>query len=666
MRIGVDTGGTFTDFVRIDAKGLSTHKVRSTPDDPSRAILEGLAALGLDVSGHAAATTSHDDVVHGSTVATNAVLERRGAKVALVATAGFEDVIHIGRQTRPELYNIFVKPRVPLVGRGLVFGVRERLDANGDVITALDPAEVDRLAAAITASGADIVAVCLLHSYVNASHEQIVAERLRAAGIVVCTSADVLPEYREFERWSTTVVNAYVTPLMDRYLGRLQAAIGSAASLAIMQSNGGSISAGAARAQAVRTVLSGPAAGVVGAKAVAATAGFTHVISFDMGGTSTDVSLIDNAIRTTTDARVGDFPVRVPVIDIHTVGAGGGSIAAIDSGGALRVGPRSAGAQPGPACYGVGTELTVTDANLLLGRLDPAFFFGGRMALDLARATTAAEPLARELGLSVADLAEGVVRVANANMERAIRVVSVERGHDPRDFSLLAFGGAGGMHACEIAEALEMKTVIVPRQAGVLSALGMLVADVTKDYSASVLKRASELTPRDIDARFKPLLTRAATDLTAEGFTGTRAVSTRWIDVRYVGQSYEITLPYTPGYRAAFDRVHGKTYGYANADRAVEVVNLRVVASGLADKPRLPKARSLSTSKPKPVAVRKARFSGRVHQTATYQWEQLAAGARARGPAVIMGAEATAVIPPGWAFHVDRMGNVICGRASRG
>lgn len=664
MRIGVDTGGTFTDFVRIDAEGLSTHKVRSTPDDPSRAILEGLAALGLGVS-VSASRKSHDDVVHGSTVATNAVLERRGAKVALVATAGFEDVIHIGRQTRPELYNIFVKPRVPLVDRGLVFGVTERLDFRGEVVTPIDLTALDALAGRIRASGAEIVAVCLLHSYVNDRHEQMVAEKLRAAGLTVCTSAEVLPEYREFERWSTTVVNAYVTPLMDRYLGRLQDALGRAASLAIMQSNGGSISAAAARAQAVRTVLSGPAAGVVGAKEVAAAAGFRHVISFDMGGTSTDVSLIDDAIQTTNDARVGDFPVRVPVIDIHTVGAGGGSIASIDTGGALRVGPRSAGAQPGPACYGVGTELTVTDANLLLGRLDPAFFFGGRMVLDRARAESAAAPLAAALKLSIGDVAEGVVRVANANMERAIRVVSVERGHDPRDFSLLAFGGAGGMHACEIAEALEMKTVIVPRQAGVLSALGMLVADVTKDYSASVLRRASELTPKDLDRRYQPLLKQAAKDLASEGFRGAKAVSTRWIDVRYVGQSYEITLPFTQNYRAAFDRVHGKTYGYSNPDRSVEVVNLRVVASGKADKPRLPRARVMKTSTPLPVATRTARFGGRSHKTATYQWEKLAAGARANGPAVIMGAEATAVIPPGWAFHVDRQGNVICARTSR-
>jgi N-methylhydantoinase A/oxoprolinase/acetone carboxylase beta subunit len=664
MRIGVDTGGTFTDFVRLDSRGLSTHKVRSTPDDPSRAILEGLAALELDMHADAVAA-GHHEVVHGSTVATNAVLERKGARVALVATAGFEDVIHIGRQTRPELYNIFVKPRVPLVERGLVFGVRERLDATGAVVTPLDLAPLDRVVEGIRSAAADIVAVCLLHSYVNPEHEQMVAARLRAAGITVCTSADVLPEYREFERWSTTVVNAYVTPLMDRYLGRLQSSLDRAASLGIMQSNGGSISAGAARAQAVRTVLSGPAAGVVGAREVAAAAGFRRVISFDMGGTSTDVSLIDHRIAHATDTCVGDCPVRMPVVDIHTVGAGGGSIAVVDSGGALRVGPQSAGAEPGPACYGSGTEFTVTDANLLLGRLDPAYFFGGRMTLDVGRAAAAAGRLAAQLQLPVAELAEGVIRVANANMERAIRVVSVERGHDPRDFSLLAFGGGGGMHACEIAEALEVHTVIVPRHAGVLSALGMLVAEVTRDYSASVLRRAHEVTAGDLDARYRPLLKRASRDLAAEGFSRARAVLTRWIDVRYAGQSYEITLPYSAAYRQAFDRLHGKTYGYANPARAVEVVNVRVVASGRADKPRLPRARRLTGSTPIPAAVRRARFGGTLLKTPTYQWETLAAGARARGPAVIMGAEATAVVPPGWAFHVDRLGNVICARTSR-
>jgi N-methylhydantoinase A/oxoprolinase/acetone carboxylase beta subunit len=310
-----------------------------------------------------------------------------------------------------------------------------------------------------------------------------VARALKAAGWAVCSSHEVLPEYREFERWSTTVVNAYVTPLMDRYLARLEKGLGRSR-LSIMQSNGGSISAKAARAQAVRTVLSGPAAGVVGAREVARQAGFRRVITFDMGGTSTDVSLVDDEVGMTTDSTIGDFPIRLPVIDIHTVGAGGGSIAFVDTGGALRVGPRSAGAVPGPACYGEGTDLTVTDANLLVGRLDPEFFLGGQMPLDEPRAREAAATLAASLSLGIPDVAEGVIRVANANMERAIRVVSVERGHDPREFALVAFGGAGGMHACEIAAELEITTVIVPRHAGVLSALGMLLADVTRDYSA--------------------------------------------------------------------------------------------------------------------------------------------------------------------------------------
>ncbi|MCC7186403.1 MAG: hydantoinase/oxoprolinase family protein, partial [Acidobacteria bacterium] len=506
-RLGIDTGGTFTDFVQLTAAGLVVHKQRSTPDDPSRAILEGIQRL--------TGGTGEADVVHGSTVATNAVLERKGARVALVATRGFEDVLKIGRQTRPELYNVFVAPRPPLVEPHLTFGIAERLDAAGNVLESVVEDDIDQLARVLHDRKVEMVAVCLLHSYANPVHEQQVALLLRQSGLVVCTSHEVLPEYREFERWSTTVVNAYVTPLMERYLKTLEQALPRR--LSIMQSNGGCISAGAARAQAVRTVLSGPAGGVVGAKAVAEAAGLTRVIGFDMGGTSTDVSLIDGAIARTTDSRVGDFPVRLPVIDIHTVGAGGGSIAYLDTGGALRVGPRSAGATPGPGCYGVGEELTVTDANLLLGRLDPDYFLGGRMAIDRARTDRVAAALARQTGLSVPELSEGIVRVANANMERAIRVVSVERGHDPRQFALVAFGGAGGMHACEIAEQLQMATVMVPRYAGVLSAFGMLVADVTKDYSASVLRASASLSLKDLERACAPLVEAGRAELQAEG-----------------------------------------------------------------------------------------------------------------------------------------------------
>jgi N-methylhydantoinase A/oxoprolinase/acetone carboxylase beta subunit len=675
LRIGVDTGGTFTDFVRLGADGLTVHKERSTPDDPSRAILSGIQ--------HLSGGESRADVVHGSTVATNAVLERKGARVALVATAGFEDVLRIGRQTRPKLYDIFVPPRRPLVDPDLTFGVPERLDASGDVLTPVDIAAVDRLAETLKARSVEVVAVCLLHSYVNPAHERQVAERLRGAGLEVCTSHEVLPEYREYERWSTTVVSAYVTPLIGRYLGALEARLGRSLAkeearlgrslakedaklgawrLRIMQSNGGSISAAAARAQAVRTVLSGPAAGVVGARAVARAAGFRRVISFDMGGTSTDVSLVDDAIAMTADSVIGDFPVRLPVIDIHTVGAGGGSIAAVDAGGALRVGPRSAGATPGPVCYGTGTEITVTDANLLLGRLDPDYFLGGRMALDVERVRRIAAEAAAQLKLSVPAFAEGIVRVANANMERAIRVVSVERGHDPREFALVAFGGAGGMHACEIAERLDIATVVVPRHAGVLSALGMLLADVAKDYSASVLARVDAISIAELAKRFGPLRRQAQRELGAEGFGPGRQHIERLVDVRYVGQSYEITLPFTPDFRKRFDRLHGRTYGYSNPARPTEVVNIRVKAAGLTDKPALPVAR-VRAVKARPAAIRPGRFGGKHVKVAFYRWEALAPGAHARGPAVVTGGEATIVVPPGFRFRIDKFGNLIAERA---
>jgi len=668
-RIGIDTGGTFTDFVQLTPKGLVVHKQRSTPDDPSRSILEGLRTLNPGTqNGLLDSWTSGPldfEIVHGSTVATNAVLERKGARVALVATRGFEDVLKIGRQTRPELYNIFVAPRPPLVEPHLTFGIAERLDASGAVLEPVVEEDVDQLARVLHDQHVDIVAVCLLHAYANPVHEQQVAHWLRQSGLTVCASHEVLPEYREYERWSTTVVNAYVTPIMSRYLLRLEEGLRTADRLSIMQSNGGCISAAAARAQAVRTVLSGPAAGVVGAKAVAEAAKLRRVIGFDMGGTSTDVSLIDGVIGRTTDSRVGDFPVRLPVIDIHTVGAGGGSIAYLDTGGALRVGPRSAGAAPGPVCYGIGEELTVTDANLLLGRLDPDYFLGGRMAIDRTRTERVAADLAKRAGLSVADLAEGIVRVANANMERAIRVVSVERGHDPRQFALVAFGGAGGMHACEIAEQLQMVTVMAPRHAGVLSALGMLVADVTKDYSASVLRASADLTVKELERMSAPLVAAARAALQAEGFGPSRQVIAVSVDVRYIGQSFEITLPLSGKYRDAFDREHGRTYGYSNPDRPTEVVNVRVTATGVTAKPTLPHTRARAAYRPAPSVFRPGRFGGRAFKVAFHRWDDLRPGARASGPAVVAGGEATVVIPPRWTFAVDGFSNILASLPGR-
>lgn len=657
IRIGVDTGGTFTDLVLLVPDGVAVHKVRSTPQDPSRAILEGIA----DLCAGAGLPSAAADVVHGSTVATNAVLERKGARVALVTTAGFEDVLRIGRQTRSELYNLRVQERRPIVESALCFGVPERIAADGSVLTPIDPGDLDALVPRLSTAGVTAVAVCFLHAYRNPAHEIAAADRLAAAGFAVSVSHRVLREYREFERWSTTAVDAYVTPLMATYLSALEAALGSSR-LRIMQSNGGSISAATARGNAVRTILSGPAAGAVGAHAVAGAAGYQRVISFDMGGTSTDVSLVDGALGTTTESTVGDFPVRLPVIDIHTVGAGGGSIACIDSGGSLRVGPRSAGAQPGPICYGTGQELTVTDANLLLGRLDPAYFLGGRMRLDADRVHEVARHMGATLGLSGVALAEGIVRVANANMERAIRVVSVQRGFDVREFALLAFGGAGGMHACEIAATLEISTVIVPRYAGVLSALGMLLADVTRHYSHTVLRRSDAVMADDLDVLFAPLEAQARAELRAEGFDGDALRIERSLDVRYVGQSYEIGVPVSPSYRQDFDSAHARLYGYANPVRATEIVNLRLVATGVTVKPPLPAACIERSAPAAPDHTAPARFGGRRVSTAFYRWDALPGGSVGEGPAVVAGAQATAVVPPGFRFRIDEWGNLVAAR----
>jgi N-methylhydantoinase A/oxoprolinase/acetone carboxylase beta subunit len=653
-RMGVDTGGTFTDLVLLANDALTVHKVRSTPNDPAQGILHGIREL--------TAGDALDDVVHGSTVATNAVLERKGARVGLLVTAGFEDILRIGRQTRPELYNLMVRPRVPLVDPALTRGVSERIAADGSVLVPIDDEGVRRAIDGFRAAAVEAVAVCFLHSYRNPAHEDHAAGLLAAAGLTVSVSHHVLREYREFERWSTTVVNAYVTPLMARYLATLEAALGGTR-LSIMQSNGGTIAALTARQEAVRTILSGPAAGVVGARAVGEMAGYERLITFDMGGTSTDVSLVDGRIGMTTESYVGHFPVRLPVIDIHTVGAGGGSIAYVDSGGALRVGPRSAGADPGPVCYGTGTELTVSDANLLLGRMHPDYFLGGRMPLDVGRTREIARAMGASLGMSELALADGIVRVANANMERAIRVVSVQRGFDPREFALLAFGGAGGMHACDIAETLEISTVIVPRYAGVLSALGMLLADVTKDYSATILRRTDQMTEDAMLELFEPLVSRAAEDLRREGFGHAQSLITRSVDVRYVGQAYEITVPFTPTYRDEFDRQHARLYGYSNPQRPTEVVNLRLTATGQTRKPALPRREITAHQRPQPWRTAPAAFGGRQTAAAVYRWEDLMPGTVAQGAAVIAGGQATVVIPPHFSFRVDEFGNVVAVRS---
>ena len=477
LTIGVDTGGTFTDLIYRNGKDIGTYKTLSTPQNPSEAVVQGISHIANSLGMGQDISDLNISIVHGSTVATNAILERKGVRTALVTNAHFTDIIEIGRQNRSRLYDLAYRKDRHIVPQELRFGVPGRVTSSGEVIEAFDREAASAIVDRIKASGAESVAVCFLFSFLEPDHERQMGNMLESLGLPVSLSHQILAEFREFERTSTTVVNAYVSPIMTRYLTDLKnAATGN--SLRIMQSNGGSISADTAMRESVRTILSGPAGGAVGAHKIGSMAGFDSLITFDMGGTSTDVSLMDKQLPLTLESSISGYPVKVPMIDIHTVGAGGGSIASLDSGGSLTVGPESSGAAPGPVCYGQGgTMVTVTDANLYLGRIVPERFLGGGMPLDKANARKAVEALASEISMEPLELAEGVLAVANTNMERAIRVISVEKGHDPREFTLFSFGGAGGMHCAELARLLGMSKVFIPINPGILSAAGMLMAD---------------------------------------------------------------------------------------------------------------------------------------------------------------------------------------------
>jgi N-methylhydantoinase A len=635
MRIGVDTGGTFTDFVVLDDDGgLESFKIRSNPAAPARVILEGLERI---------AGAPPREVVHGSTVATNALLERKGARTAFVTTAGFEDLIAIGRQNRARLYDLTPPLPVPLVRREHCFGVAERTLFDGTIEQRPSEAELERLCARLRRARIDAVAVCLLHSYQNPANERAVAAALRGR-FFLCASHEISPEFREYERASTTVIDAYVGPLMEAYLAALER--GTRDRIFILQSNGGSITAREARRHAARTILSGPAGGAVGAAAAARASGFTRILGFDMGGTSTDVSLSEGQPRHTTEALVDGFPVRVPMMDIHTVGAGGGSIARVDEGGLLRVGPESAGADPGPACYGTGELATVTDAHVVLGRIAESQFLGGGMRIDPSRAERAVSKVGEALGLDAVAAAEGILRVADASMERAIRVVSIERGYDPRDFVLVAFGGCGGLHACAIATELGIRAVLVPRLAGALSALGMLIADRVRDYSAAALGRA------DIERRYASLERRALREM-----PGARLERTA--DLRYAGQSYEINVPWKAGAgETVFHRAHQKLYGFSDPGRAVETVTLRVRATVNVPEPdlrlRVRRARAVPER-------RRIRVDNAWRDLPVYCREHVGRRPLA-GPALVADYGSTTLVPSGWTLEVDGCANLIVRR----
>jgi len=592
-RVGVDTGGTFTDLVLLDGHGrvAATHKRLSTPDDPGRAVLEGIAALMDQVPGRG----QLPGVVHGSTVATNAVLEGKGARAALVTTAGFEDVLYLARQDRPALYDLVPHKDPPPIPRERTVGVAERINYAGQVLQALTEAEIDRVVAQLKSLDIAAVAICLLHSYAHDAHERGLAEAIRAAlpGVHLTVSSEVLPEMREYERTSTCVVNAVVGPTMSRYLGALDRVLGNGR-LRIMASGGGTLPTRVVVERPVETVMSGPAGGVIGAWAMARAAGESRIIGFDMGGTSTDVSLCDHGPTRTTETKINAMPIRLPVIDIHTVGAGGGSIAWIDAGGALRVGPQSAGADPGPACYGRQGEnpciTTVTDAHAVLGHLRDGRQLGDSLAVDHAAAIAAVGSIAAQLQLTIEEAAEGILRVADAAMARAIQRVSVQRGYDARAYTLVAFGGAGGLHACRLADLLGMTRVLIPVHGGLLSAYGMLAAPPRYAFSLAVLQTfmhdgeqyANPLQHPSVEHALNQLEQLADQALRDDGIAPADRTLHPALDLRFAGQSYEITVP-IGHVRPPIDRFldeHHRLYGYAPTGRAIEVVAARIEALG--------------------------------------------------------------------------------------
>lgn len=650
MLAGVDIGGTFTDLVLSEDGRLKIHKLLSTPRNPAEAMLAGLEAVGAVPGAR---------VSHGSTVATNAILERKGARTALITTHGFRDILAIGRQNRPVLYALQPQLPPPLIPQKWCYEVPERLDHTGAELVPLDVAVLDAVLDQMALERIESVAVCLLYSFVNPAHEWAVRDRILERGLLqawqVSLSCEVLPQFREYERASTVALDAYVRPVMSRYLNRLEDALPKQSRLLVMKSDGGVVSAGTAREQAVQTALSGPAAGVIGAFHIAELAGFDHIITFDMGGTSTDVALCPGAPGRRAEAEIDGLPLRVRVIDIETIGAGGGSIARLDAGGALRVGPESAGADPGPIVYGRGGEqITVSDANALLGRLDPDHFLGGQMTLDLKSARKAVQKLAKQMERSVEDAAQGIIDVANVSIDRALRRVSIARGHDPRAFTLMAFGGAGPLHACAVAERLEIPRVLVPRYPGVLCAFGLLVADVLRDYSQTLLKTVTEDTLADLRKRLEGMLAQARADLRSEGIASPDMTFMPSIDMRYVGQSFELNIPYGKNILKAFHSAHEHRYGHAFQERSVEIVTIRLQAIGSVEKPVL-EAEPVGTHGDAPVLARKNGLT-------FYDREALLPGMTFAGPALVFQLDSTVYIASGWTARVDGYRNLILER----
>jgi N-methylhydantoinase A len=645
IKVGIDTGGTFTDFVFSNGRELFTHKISSTPNDPSRAIIQALT----EILGRGFKKT---EIIHGTTVGTNALLERKGAKVALVTTKGFEDVVEIGRQNRGELYNLFWQPREPLVPKTLRFGVSERVDYEGRMLKRVEIEEIKKLLVKLRKLKVECIAISFLHSYKNSRNEIDAQRTLRSLGIPVSPSSKILPEFREYERTSTIVANSYLQPKVRAYMKSLADNLPKSRVL-VMQSSGGVISPKQAGEEPVRIIYSGPAGGVVGAYKVSEMMGYKRVITYDMGGTSTDIALCDGSLMFTTENRIDGIPITMPMLDVITIGAGGGSVAYVDSGGVLKVGPESAGADPGPACYGRGGLPTVTDANVVLGRINPKWFLGGQMKIFPEKSRSALRGLANRLNTSLLRLADGIIRVSNSNMERALRVASIGRGYDPRDFALFSFGGAGGLHACELAVGLGIKKVIFPKDPGVFSALGMLMAESFKDYSQTIFLSGKEIDPDSIEKEFKALEKKAIDD-----FPSGDLKLDRFIDARYKRQSHEITIPFSDGFRKAFHRTHKTKYGYEKSHDEIEIVTLRLRAV-LRSKGRIklpvlgePKRRIISEKA-------KLFFNNKSLDARSYVRGDFYGGFAFKGPALVLENTSTIFIPPTFRCSVDRFGNII-------
>ncbi len=649
--LGVDTGGTFTDFVLWEQGRLRVHKVLSTPDAPERAILQGIRELGLEPAGLR--------LVHGSTVATNAVLEGKGVRTLFVTNRGFGDLLTIGRQNRAELYDLQPEPLPPPVPPERCLETGGRLSAKGEWVEPLTEEDLAALREAVSRLEPEAVAVNLLFSWMDDSAERAIAGAL-PEGLFVSLSSEVLPEIREYERGMATWLNAWVGPRVQGYLERLQQGV-PGARLSVMQSSGDTVAARQAGENAVRMLLSGPAGGLVAARFVGEAAGRDRLLTFDMGGTSTDVALVDGEPRLTSEGRIGRWPVAVPMVEMHTIGAGGGSIAWLDAGGMLQVGPESAGADPGPACYGRGGRRpTVTDANLLLGRLLPDAFLGGGMALDLEAARQAMAGLASAMGCSVQEAAEGIVAIANEHMARALRTISVQRGVDPAGFTLVSFGGAGGLHVCALAEALGMERAMVPVHGGVLSALGMLAARPGRQLSRTRLMLLEGADDAWLQEALEQLAREGAAVLEEEGVAAEEIEVVLSLDLRYHGQSYTLNLPWQGSVaevEEAFHQAHHRRYGHRMA-LPVELVNLRVAVRGRALPVSLEKREASAHCEP----AGRVEVAGEPEPVPHWERARLAPGQRLDGPAVITETVATTWLARGWRCLVDEVGNLLLER----